>query len=91
MHRFDVLIIGSGLSAATLALSLPERLSVAVVTKKAESDSSSYWAQGGIAAVTGPDDSLTNTCATPWWPAPDFATRRSCARWWRRRPPPSSG
>jgi len=58
MQRFDVLIIGSGLSAATLALSLPERMRIAVVTKKAGADSSSYWAQGGIAAVTGPDDSF---------------------------------
>ncbi len=58
MQRFDVLIIGSGMSAATLALSLPSRMRIAVVTKKADSDSSSYWAQGGIAAVTGPDDSF---------------------------------
>ena len=58
MQRFDVLIIGSGLSAATLALSLPEGLRIAVVTKKAGTDSSSYWAQGGIAAVTSPEDSF---------------------------------
>jgi len=58
MHRFDVLIIGSGLAAATLALSLPTTLRVAVVTKKSPEDSSSYWAQGGIAAVMGPDDSF---------------------------------
>lgn len=58
MPRHDVLIIGSGLAAATLALSLPSRLRIAVVTKKASVDSSSYWAQGGIAAVMGPDDSF---------------------------------
>jgi len=58
MQRYDVLIIGSGLAAATLALSLPERMRIAVVTKKTTADSSSYWAQGGIAAVTGPDDSF---------------------------------
>ena len=54
MQRIDVLIIGSGLSAATLALSLPERLRIAVVTKQAGTDSSSYWAQGGIAAPAQP-------------------------------------
>ncbi len=58
MVRCDVLIIGSGLAATTLALSLPERLKVLMVTKKTPADSSSYWAQGGIAAVHASDDSL---------------------------------
>jgi L-aspartate oxidase len=58
MPRCDVLIIGSGLAAATLALALPERLRIVVVTKKTPQDSSSYWAQGGIAAVMGADDSF---------------------------------
>ncbi len=60
MPRYDVLIIGSGLAAATLALSLPERMKVALVTKKMPEDSSSYWAQGGIAAVMGEDDSFAD-------------------------------
>ena len=58
MHRYDVLIIGSGLAAATLALSLPASMKVLLVTKKLPADSSSAWAQGGIAAVTGSDDSF---------------------------------
>jgi L-aspartate oxidase len=58
MHRYDVLIIGSGLAAATLALSLPASMKVLLVTKKLPVDSSSYWAQGGIAAVMGEDDSF---------------------------------
>jgi len=58
MQRYDVLIIGSGLAAATLALSLPASMKVLLVTKKLPVDSSSYWAQGGIAAVTGSDDSF---------------------------------
>jgi L-aspartate oxidase len=58
MPRYDVLIIGSGLAAATLALSLPGRMKVALVTKKQPEDSSSAWAQGGIAAVMGADDSF---------------------------------
>ncbi len=58
MRQHDVLIIGSGLAALTLALSLPENMRVALVTKKAAADSSSYWAQGGIAAVLGSDDSF---------------------------------
>jgi L-aspartate oxidase len=58
MPQHDVLIIGSGLAAATLALSLPASMKVALVTKKAPEDSSSFWAQGGIAAVMGADDSF---------------------------------
>ncbi|HRH80218.1 MAG TPA: L-aspartate oxidase [Thiobacillaceae bacterium] len=58
MDRCDVLIIGSGLAACTLALSLPERLRVLMVTKKDFADSASHWAQGGIAAVYGKDDSF---------------------------------
>ncbi|MBI5329930.1 MAG: L-aspartate oxidase [Betaproteobacteria bacterium] len=55
---YDVLIIGSGLAAASLALSLPESMRVGLVTKKTAADSSSAWAQGGIAAVLGEDDSF---------------------------------
>jgi len=58
MHRYDVLIIGSGLAATTLALSLPASMKVLVVTKKSPEDSSSYWAQGGIAAVMSQEDSF---------------------------------
>jgi len=58
MQRYDVLIIGSGLAAATLSLTLPTGMRIAVVTKKAATDSSSYWAQGGIAAVMSPEDSF---------------------------------
>jgi L-aspartate oxidase len=58
MSRYDVLVIGSGLAATTLALSLPSTLKVLLITKKSLQDSSSYWAQGGIAAVMGDDDSF---------------------------------
>ena len=58
MQRYDVLIIGSGLAASTLALSLPARLRIAMVTKKQPMDSASAWAQGGIAAVMGQDDTF---------------------------------
>jgi thioredoxin reductase len=34
MQRYDVLIIGSGLAAATLALSLPASMKILLVTKK---------------------------------------------------------
>ncbi|HNQ04143.1 MAG TPA: L-aspartate oxidase [Thiobacillaceae bacterium] len=60
MQRFDVLIIGSGLAAVTLALSLPRSLRIAMITKKRSQDSASAWAQGGIAAVMGKEDALAD-------------------------------
>lgn len=56
-HHFDTLIIGSGLAGLTLALNLAQHQKVAIVTKKTIHDSSTSWAQGGIAAVLSMEDS----------------------------------
>ena len=56
--QFDTLIIGSGLAGLTLALKLADHQKIAVVTKRSLLDGASAWAQGGIAAVQTPDDSL---------------------------------
>jgi L-aspartate oxidase len=56
--RFDVLIVGSGLAGLSAALLLPSDKRVAVITKRAVSEGSSGWAQGGIAAVWSKDDSF---------------------------------
>ncbi len=56
--RFDTLIIGSGLAGLSLALKLADRQKIAIVTKKALLDGASAWAQGGIASVQSPDDSV---------------------------------
>ncbi|MEC8442780.1 MAG: L-aspartate oxidase [Pseudomonadota bacterium] len=55
---FDVLIIGSGAAGLTLALSLPEHLQVAVISKDSLDAGSTRWAQGGVAAVLDADDSV---------------------------------
>ena len=55
-HRFDVLIIGSGLAGLTLALHLAQSRKVGLVTKRQLLDGASSWAQGGIAAVLAGDD-----------------------------------
>lgn len=56
-YHFDTLIIGSGLAGLTLALNLAQNQKVAIVTKRSLQDSSSTWAQGGIAAVLSMEDS----------------------------------
>ena len=54
----DVAVIGSGIAGLFLAVECARSgLSVAVVTKKEVTTSSTNWAQGGIAGVLDPDDS----------------------------------
>ena len=57
-HRFDFLVIGSGIAGLFFALRAAQRGSVALVTKKGGSDSATNWAQGGIAAVVAQDASF---------------------------------
>lgn len=57
-HEYDVLVIGSGLAGQSAALRLAETYRVALVSKKKLSDSASGWAQGGIAAVLDPNDTV---------------------------------
>ncbi len=54
---FDVLVIGGGAAGLYGALSLPRGLRVGLLTKDPLEGSASGWAQGGIAAVTDPEDS----------------------------------
>lgn len=56
--RHDVLIIGSGAAGLTTALNLPEHCSVALLSKGNLTSASTYYAQGGVAAVLDGEDSL---------------------------------
>ena len=49
--KYDVLIVGAGVGGLYTALSLPETLSVLVLSKKSDTLSNSSLAQGGVAAV----------------------------------------
>lgn len=54
---YDVLIIGSGAAGLTLALNLPTTTRIAVLSKAELTDASTYYAQGGVAAVYDETDS----------------------------------
>jgi L-aspartate oxidase len=56
--NFDVLIIGSGLAGLSSALKLADQKKIAIISKCRLTDSSSQWAQGGIAASISKDDSV---------------------------------
>lgn len=58
LFRHDVLILGSGAAGLSLALRLREDLDVAVVSKRALSEGSTLYAQGGVSAVFDARDSL---------------------------------
>lgn len=57
-HHFDVIIVGSGGAGLSLALSLPEHFNIAVLAKSTLTDASTFYAQGGVAAVLDEMDSL---------------------------------
>ncbi|MCC5023585.1 MAG: L-aspartate oxidase [Candidatus Synoicihabitans palmerolidicus] len=56
---FDVLVLGSGIAGLSFALkAVQQGHTVAILTKKNKADSNTNWAQGGIAAVTSPEDDI---------------------------------
>ncbi len=60
VERVDCVVLGSGIAGLFFALQVAPHLRVALVTKKRRADSNTNWAQGGIAAVMGRDDSFQN-------------------------------
>jgi L-aspartate oxidase len=75
-RQLDVMVVGGGAAGLFSALTAADSgARVALVSRKPLSESSSFWAQGGLAAAIGPDDSpelhVEDTLA---------AGRRSCRR-----------
>ena len=62
-HQYDVLVIGSGAAGLSLALNLPHRLRVAILSKGDLSNGSTYRAQGGVAAVLDTADTVESHVA----------------------------
>ena len=57
IHHFDVIIVGSGGAGLILALSLPHHYNIAILAKAELTEASTYYAQGGVAAVLDETDS----------------------------------
>ena len=55
-EHVDFLVLGGGVAGLTFALEAASHGSVLVVTKRQRSEGTTQYAQGGIAAVLGPDD-----------------------------------
>lgn len=58
MKEFDFIVLGSGIAGLTFALKAAQKGTVALVTKRAASDSNTAWAQGGVACVMSMEDSF---------------------------------
>src|SRR5438477_12692989 len=57
-HQFDYLVLGSGIAGLSFAVQAARHGSVALLSKRGRSESNTAYAQGGIAAVFGPQDSF---------------------------------
>jgi len=57
MSRYDCIIVGSGVAGLSAALALAPHGRVLLLTKGAMEDSATRYAQGGIAAALGAEDS----------------------------------
>ena len=62
-YDHDVLIVGSGAAGLALALHLPSHCRTAVISKADLTQGSTYYAQGGMAAVLDEEDTIASHVA----------------------------
>jgi len=62
-HNCDVLIIGSGAAGLSLALHLAKNADIVILSKGPVNEGSTFYAQGGIAAVFDENDSVSSHVA----------------------------
>lgn len=55
--EYDFVVIGSGIAGLSFALRCADHGRVLIVTKSSIADTNTQWAQGGVAAAVGEDDS----------------------------------
>jgi len=55
--QYDVIVIGSGVTGLAFTLCLPPELRIALLTKGVLGESNTRYAQGGLSAAVGADDS----------------------------------
>src|SRR3989442_7779225 len=58
MKQFDFVVLGRGIAGLSFALKVAPHGRVAIITKKNRAESTTNYAQGGIAAVTSKEDSV---------------------------------
>ncbi|EFH9375480.1 L-aspartate oxidase [Escherichia coli] len=90
-HSCDVLIIGSGAAGLSLALRLADQHQVIVLSKGPVTEGSTFYAQGGIAAVFDETDSIDSHVEDTLIAGADICDRhavefvasnaRSCVQW----------
>src|SRR5438094_4438181 len=56
-HAYDVVVVGGGIAGLSVALRLPAHLRIALFTKGQLGESNTRYAQGGLTAALGADDS----------------------------------
>ena len=57
VRQFDVLVLGGGIAGLTAAIAAARRWRVGLITKSTFDDTTTFLAQGGIAAALGESDS----------------------------------
>src|SRR5687767_5701733 len=64
LYRFDVAVLGAGVAGSSAALAAAEDgAEVALIAKDSVEESNTLYAQGGVAAVLGADDSVATHVA----------------------------